>query len=231
MPALRRSALLILLTAFLLSCDSSDAPDGGSDQPTPPAAPLPPAEPPPATTLAPPPALSDTDLLLQLAAEQARVAGRQLQSLVTYDSLKTEWDAFLARERVLEPSALLRCDPLQYSGTAVIVGPDGGDIDVGPHKLRVPRGALPWNAVITVESTTSLEIGVELSPKGVGFAQKLVLELDYKHCTLPDTLPPLRGVWVSDSGAVLEFPPTVDDRAGGRLSVELDHFSKYAVAY
>jgi hypothetical protein len=231
MSSIRRAALALGITLVLLSCDSGDVTPDGSTPPTPPAAPLPPADPPPATTLAPPAQMSGTDLTLLLASELARIAARQVQSVATYDSLKVEWDAFLARQRILEPSALLRCDPLQFTGSASIVGPDGGDIDVGPHTLRVPPGALPWDAVITVEAPTGLEVGIELSPKGVGFREKLVLEIDYKHCTVSDTLPPLRGVWVSDSGTVMEFPPTVDDRQNGRLSVELDHFSKYAVAY
>ena len=231
MPSIRRAALALAAALVLLSCDNGVGAPDGSTPPTPPAAPLPPAEPPPATTLAPPAQMSDIDLTQLLASEVARIATRQVQSVVTYDSLKTEWDAFLARERILEPSALLRCDPLQFTGSASIIGPNGGDINVGPHTLRVPRGALPWDAVITVEAPTGLEVGIELSPRDVGFAEKLVLEIDYDHCTVSDTLPPLRGVWVSDSGAVLEFPPSVDDRQGRRLSVELDHFSKYAVAY
>lgn len=231
MPTLRRFSLLVVASLALLSCDSGDAPQDTTDQPIPPAAPLPPAEPPPATTLAPPAAMSDTELLLLLASEQARLTTRQLQSVATLDSLQSTWDRFLARELTLEPSALLRCDPLAYTGAAQIVGPNGGDIRVGAHTLHVPRGALPWNAVITVEAPSGLEVGLEFSPKGVGFAQKLVLELDYKHCNVPDSLAPLRGAWVSDSGAVLEFPSSVDNRQGGTLSVELDHFSKYAVAY
>jgi hypothetical protein len=231
MPSIRRFAFILTATLALLSCDSGDSTPDGNTPPTPPAAPLPPAAPPPATTLGPPAPMSDLDLTLLLAAEIARITTRQVQSGVTYDSLKAEWDAFLDRERILEPSALLRCDPLQFTGSAGIIGPDGGDINVGPHTLRIPRGALPWNAVITVEAPTGLEVGIELSPKGVGFAEKLVLEIDYDHCTVSDTLPPLRGVWVSDSGAALEFPPSVDDRERRRLSVELDHFSKYAVAY
>jgi hypothetical protein len=231
MPSSRRVAFVLAATLVLLACDGSDVTPDGSAPPTPPAAPLPPAQPPPPTSLAPPSQLSASELDALLEQEKARVSLRQTTSQSAYDSLKVLWQDFLDRERVLEPSALLRCDPLQFAGDAKIVGPDGGDINVGPHTLRVPRGALPWNAVITVEAPTGLEVGIELSPKGVGFAEKLVLEIDYDHCTVSDTLPPLRGVWVSDSGAVLEFPPSLDDRQNRRLSVELDHFSKYAVAY
>jgi hypothetical protein len=228
MPSIRRFTLILALAFAVSSCGDGE-PDAGV--PTPPAAPLPPADPPPPTSLAPPPQMSATEIDSALAAELDRVASRQLLSVATYDSLKAEWDQFLARERVLEPSALLRCDPLQYAGDAKVIGPDGGDINLGRHTLRVPRGALPWDAVITVETPTSLEVGIQLSPSGIGFAEKLILEIDYTHCTVSDTLPPLRGAWVSDSGAVLEFPPSVDDRANGVLRVELDHFSKYAVAY
>jgi hypothetical protein len=231
MRSIRRVAFVLGAALVLSSCDSGGVTPDGNPPPTPPAAPMPPGPPPPATSLGPPAPRSASELAALLDQEKARVSLRQSASQATYDSLKALWQDFLDRNRVFEASALLRCDPLQYAGDAKIVGPDGGDIDVGPHKVRVPRGALPWDAVITVESPTSLEVAVELSPKGVGFAEKLVLEIDYKHCTVSDTLPPLRGVWVSDSGAALEFPPSADDRQNRRLSVELDHFSKYAVAY
>ena len=50
---------------------------------------------------------------------------------------------------------LLRCEPQEYSGDAEVIGANGGTIKVGEHELRIPKGALDRDVLITMERPVS----------------------------------------------------------------------------
>lgn len=236
-----RTLLLTALCTIVVSC--ADDGDEGTEQRLAPAAPLPPAAPAGPTVLGPPAELSQGELNNLLQLEKDRISDRKAASGPAFDSLKAEWHAFQEGQSTLAPSPLMRCDARKFEGEAKIIGPAGGEVKAGPHKLKIPAGALPWNSVISIEAPPALEIAIELSPKAVGFAVPLTLEVDYGQCAVPDSMPAFRGVFVSADGTVLEFRPAVDERqpqpgpgpgpgpGPKKLKIELDHFSKYAVAY
>ena len=67
-------------------------------------------------------------------------------------------------------SGLLGCTPLPYARTEQTVGPAGGTILVGPHRLVIPAGALASPVLITAEAPSDSVNSVRLLPHGLDFA-------------------------------------------------------------
>ena len=171
-------------------------------------------------------ALADPGLAAWQARELARVSQAAVASETTYELLTLAWKA--GGKGTTTPE-LLVCKPQKYAATVQIVGPEGGDLKVGPHTLRIPAGALTQPVVITAEAPVALISMVELSPHGLRFAAQPTLTLDYTHCNLPAGASQV--AYVDDSGAVVEWPTSSDLRNPHAVRAWLDHFSCYAVAY
>jgi len=120
------------------------------------------------------------------------------------------------------------CEPKDYDADMAVIGPQGGTLSVGGHKLIIPRGALTQNTFITMERPSSLLIEVEFSPHGTTFLVEPTLELDYSDCYLPADHE-YRVAYTSENGKVLEYVVSADK--GGRVQALIWHFSRYAVAY
>lgn len=163
--------------------------------------------------------------------EKARVAAEQEAQEVVYDSLKGIWQEVLDDETG-QWDGVLVCDPLQYVATVKIVGPEGGDVDFGPHKLKIPAGALARPTVITAEAPTSLTVLARFSPHGTRFAagRHPTLELSYKHCRNPPGHTARIG-YLGPDGTVIEWPPSQDFPEFGLVRGWIGHFSSYIVAY
>lgn len=172
---------------------------------------------------------SDPSLLTLLESEKARVAHEREASKDRYDKLLREWKR-LDRSYALGKHDLLYCEPLRYTATVKIVGPEGATLDFGPHKLEIPVGALAGYTVITAEMPVSLSVSSKFSPHGTTFLVAPKLALSYKHCNRPITL--LEHVVYTNGlgGEVLETPPSVDDTVNERALAWLSHFSIYALA-
>ncbi len=172
---------------------------------------------------------SEVELQVWEEAEKDRIAAEQQASQPVYDSLKVEWDTYL-HSFPQGQSQFLMCDPLQYTGDVKIVGPEGADMSIGPHKLRIPAGALTDPVVITGVMPVSLLVSVELSPHGLQFAPGVTLELNYGHCDQPEAYQH-RVAYLDGNGNVLEWPTSIDYSAYDEITADIDHFSTYAVAY
>ena len=162
--------------------------------------------------------------------EKERIKLEQERSKRAYDSLKVEWARDKGRyER--DPSPVLFCDPLQYAATVKVVGPEGADLDFGPHKLRIPRGALTRYIVVTAEAPVSLAVQATFSPHGTAFVRlrEPKLTLSYKHCTRPTSFRE-RVAYIDRRRNVLEWPKSADRTFDGLVDAWLKHFSHYAVA-
>ncbi len=165
-----------------------------------------------------------------LEAEKARLKLEAERSKPVYDSLKVVWDAYLHdRGAGTSESRLLTCDPLAYDADTKIIGPEGGDISIGPHKLSIPKGALKEYVLITGEMPVSLLVSVKLSPHGLRFKKSPELMLSYKHC---DRSPQFeeRVVYLDDLNRIVEWPKSKDS-AAGEVFARISHFSRYAVAW
>ena len=154
-----------------------------------------------------------------------------------FDSLKREWKEYkkewaeYRKENKLAWVELLRCAPLEYAGDAEVIGPNGGELKVGPHKIVIPKGALASEQLIVAEAPMGSLVRVNLGPHGLRFSVSSQLTLSYAHCMRPDTYT-YRIVYVDDSGkTILEFPPSADDKTLKAVNAGIDHFSSYMVAY
>lgn len=125
---------------------------------------------------------------------------------------------------------LLRCEPRPYDGDAAIIGPDGGALQVGEHRLVIPAGALTREELIIAEAPTSSLVDVEFSPEGLTFGRPAELTLSYKGCDVPADIG-LVLAYVGWGNRILEVPPSMDRRERSEVMGEIGHFSQYAVAY
>lgn len=124
---------------------------------------------------------------------------------------------------------LLICSEQRYEKTTARVGPKGAKISVGRHVLTIPAGALSKNVTITAEQVTGAVNSVRLSPDGLRFATPARLRLEYRNC---DSIQPKKRVAYTDELLkVLELPPSEDYPEYEYVTAEIDHFSRYAVAY
>jgi len=185
------------------------------------------------TTLAAPGTvtLTESQLKAQLEREKTRIEKAELASKATYDAYKRHWDRFLNSNPSKSTSPFLVCDPLAYTGQTKIIGPEGGDIGFGPHKLAIPRGALSRRVVVTAEAPVSLNVEVHFSPHGLVFnANKAPrLELSYKHCYGQNNLPKSI-VYVNDAKRIIEYPASTDVSNQGLVWAWIKHFSGYMVS-
>jgi hypothetical protein len=157
-------------------------------------------------------------------AEKQRVELMREQSRPVYDSLNAVWRGAYDQSR----STLLACEPLQYAADVKIIGPDGGNLSIGPHQLIIPKGALKTYQVITGEVPVSLNVSVKLSPSGLQFVKPASIRMRYQHCVRPEGYVH-RMVYINDSNEILEWPTSYDDSKLDDVWGTIKHFSKYAL--
>ena len=129
------------------------------------------------------------------------------------------------------PTGLLRCQPLPYDSSTQTIGPDGGTIQVGPHSLVIPAGALPSPTVITAVVVSGPVTAVRFEPQGLQFEQTAELTMSYAHCNLFASFAPKRIAYTTDGLDILDYLVSVDDLLAQRVTGELHHFSEYAIAW
>jgi hypothetical protein len=129
------------------------------------------------------------------------------------------------------PPGLLRCRPLPYDSTTQTIGPDGGTIQVGPHALVIPAGALPSPTVITAVVVSGPTNAVHFEPEGLQFQQSAYLVMSYANCNLLGSLAPKRIAYTTDALDILEYLRSADNLFARQVTGELRHFSEYAIAW
>lgn len=133
---------------------------------------------------------------------------------------------------VLAPTGLLTCDPLPYASTTETIGPQGGEIEVGPHKLRIPAGALDEDVLITAEAPSDTVNLVRFEPHGLQFAKPGRLTMSYENCEVDGLLDvPKEIAYVDDLLAILYKLDSSDDTEEEQVTARLDHFSGYAMSW
>lgn len=149
---------------------------------------------------------------------------------------KDEWKAFkkdLKLLRKLDKFAtldLLRCEPLGLDVDAEVIGPDGGTLKVGPHKLVIPAGALEEDQLIVATMPMDALVQVVFGPHGLNFARPAELTLSYEHCMLPGS-DRFRLAYVNEALQILELPPSKNHKQENKVVGKIDHFSSYMIAY
>ena len=124
-------------------------------------------------------------------------------------------------------SGLNGCTPRDPQYGTATVGPSGGELDVGPHRLIIPPGALQQTVQISgtvVEDSSSPRI--DLQPHGLQFKKPAGLILDATNCTdVPDI------VYINEIGVVSDPIPAVYSNWWHTIAAPINHFSGYEVAF
>lgn len=126
---------------------------------------------------------------------------------------------------------LVRCAPLAPDSASALIGPEGGAIAVGSHRLVIPAGALAAPVTITAIAPADTLNRVHFEPQGLTFAQPASLTMSYANCSTLAQLVPKRIAYTSDALAILELLPSVDNLLAHQVTGRLAHFSDYAIAW
>jgi hypothetical protein len=125
---------------------------------------------------------------------------------------------------------LLRCEPQDYQADAAIIGPEGGTLHVGRHELVIPKGALDHEELITAEAPTSSLVDVQFGPEGLQFLEPAQLTLSYKGCVRP-TIAQFLIAYLGQGNRILELLPSTDQKLDDEVDADIEHFSRYAIAW
>lgn len=129
---------------------------------------------------------------------------------------------------------LLSCQSLAPDSVRVRVGPEGGVVQVGPHRLVIPAGALHDTVTITAHLPSGPTNSVRFGPHGLTFdpAHRPLLTMSYANCALLGKLLPKRIVYATDDlASLLSVLQSVDLLLRQEVTAPLDHFSRYAIAW
>jgi len=127
--------------------------------------------------------------------------------------------------------ALLSCTPMPAESTTQVIGPEGGTLRVGPHRLLVPAGALDTAVTITAVAPSDTVNRIVFAPHGLELAQPARLIMSYANCGVVQWLLPKRIAYTTDQLVILDLLASLDNPLARRVSADLDHFSTYAVAW
>ncbi len=131
----------------------------------------------------------------------------------------------------LSDVSLLRCTPMPTARAQAWIGPNGGRIDVGPHSLVVPPGALTHGVLIRAEAPRDNVNRVEFQPHGLEFNRPARITMSYANCQGLASLLPRRIVYIDGNLNLLEVLESVTNLREREVSARLEHFSDYAVAW
>jgi hypothetical protein len=128
---------------------------------------------------------------------------------------------------------LLYCSPLTTTSSSEVIGVRGGTIEMGPHSIYFPPGALSRNVTITAQVVNDSVNSVRLLPEGLQFAKgrPAILTLSYSNCSTVARIIPKRIVYTNEGLGILQVLQSLDNILSRKVSAPLEHFSRYAVAY
>jgi hypothetical protein len=128
-------------------------------------------------------------------------------------------------------SLLLECRPMSAASASRVIGPLGGVINVGPHSLVIPPGALSRNTTITAYAPSSRNNRVQFGPHGLRFNKSAYLTMSYANCYGLGMLLPKTIVYTDGGTRILEQLLSLDNIFTKRVTGRLEHFSDYAIAW
>lgn len=124
---------------------------------------------------------------------------------------------------------LLTCALRPASETTMNVGPLGGTIKAGNHRLVIPAGALSQTVSITMTAPSERAAVVKFEPHGLTFnaVAKPTLTLSLTGCNAPPSYAGIK--YLTPDNVLLEALKS--QLNSGSVTARLDHFSRYAVAW
>jgi hypothetical protein len=145
-------------------------------------------------------------------------------------SATTQYDGAVSADRGYSwgQSPQISCKSAPARSGSATIGPNGGVVNIGPHRLYVPGGALSKPTLIsgTVPSGTSMKI--DFKPDGLRFKWPAVVVLDMSNCSDLPTLLFLRYLDPAGGG---ERIPAFYSRWFETLTAPIEHFSGYQIEF
>lgn len=126
--------------------------------------------------------------------------------------------------------SLMTCRPLPYASDSKVIGPAGGLLNIGPHTLRIPAGALSEPVRISGEAPSDPTNSLRFAPEGLHFDRPAALTMSYSNCSVVVGLLP-RIAYTNEQLQILEFIPSLPDLFARKVTGKLEHFSRYAVSW
>lgn len=125
----------------------------------------------------------------------------------------------------------LEVNPWLNAPASAVIGPDGGSLVLGGHRLDVPRGALARPITFTLSYASRTAIAVDCGPSGLTFDVPVTLTLSYAGTQYEnsDRQSDLKIFYMSPIGNTLEMPSEVNQDAK-TVSAQLNHFSRYIIS-
>jgi hypothetical protein len=113
---------------------------------------------------------------------------------------------------------------------AALIGPQGGVIETGGHRLVFPAGALVRPTMISMKPMDGMA-GAEFGPHGLVFpaGAQPVLTLSYAGAAIPSDAE-LHVAYLSASGGIEEVFETAHHVATMTVSATIPHFSGYLIS-
>lgn len=114
------------------------------------------------------------------------------------------------------------------------IGPSGGTLQMGPHTLVIPAGALSQTVTIRAKTSNSgpgKGNGIDFKPNGLRFNRPVVLTISTANCKGLGLLNLPLIVYTDDLLNILELEPSIPNPFKKNVTGLITHFSRYAVAY
>lgn len=116
----------------------------------------------------------------------------------------------------------LNCSPSKTAYGSALIGPSGGVLQIGTHKLIVPAGALTKKVLISGTVPEGRPFQVDLQPHGLQFRKAAGLILDATSCT---NVPPI--VYLIDQYTQTPPIPAIYSNWWKAIACPIWHFSGY----
>jgi hypothetical protein len=126
---------------------------------------------------------------------------------------------------------LLRCTPMPTYSAQRTIGPMGGTINVGPHSLYIPPGALSSNVLIKAKAPSGNINKLTLTPHGLQFNKGVYMTMSYDNCEGLLSRLPKRIAYVDGNLNILEILFSLDNIWDNEVTGRTDHFSDFVLAW
>ena len=128
---------------------------------------------------------------------------------------------------------LFQCTPQPFAADTEVVGSAGGVITMGKHKLVIPAGALSRPVRIIGSAPVDKVVSVQFQPEGLQFNPNHLpqLTLDYSACPIVPVLLPKRIAYTDSKLNILSYLLSIDNLLTRRVTGQVHHFSRYAIAW
>lgn len=171
-------------------------------------------------------------LLLACDGTTAPTAGTAARLVADRHPEEMEDDLFEDHPISVVPRPLARCRHFDYDSAAADIGPEGGRLTVGPQEFVIPAGALDRSVRISMVIPGDNTSSVRFRPEGLRFNSRTLptLRLNFAGCKpMEDVLPTI--VYVDENLNVLEWMLSWRNWTSARITTNISHFSRYAVAW